>query len=435
VKTKEGVKSDILLKSLAAVGAGALLVHGSRLLLTLLGPPRHFKLDRKTEAAIDSESFTHFLSAATDAAVQAGGQFTVLRNGSEFYPSELEAIRSARVNVQLEFYTFHEGRVANQFLDALTERARAGVEVKLVIDAIGSLRTANSYFDGLRSAGGRVHWYHPIDWKTWPYANNRTHRKLIVVDGRTGFLGGAGIADHWLYDDAGAPPWRDTVLRVEGPPVSGLMSVLAENWVECCGEILAGAEHFPLLPHAGQTVSLVVNSTPESGATRARILFQALIESARKSIRITTPYFLPDRSARHALIQAMRERDVNVQVITAGRLSDHTSITKLSEAVSIELVRAGAELYEYESAMIHAKLMTIDETWSVAGSTNFDHRSFALNDEVNVAILDRRIAARLNEDFESDRAQSRLVTLHSFRQRSLSTKAIDNLSWVFRREQ
>ena len=309
--------------------------------------------------------------------------------------------------------------------ERLTERARQGVEVRLIVDALGSFGTHDSYFDGLRAAGGKMSWYHPLRWDTWQELNQRTHRKLLVVDGTTGFIGGAGVGDQWWKSTPKQPAWRDSVFCVEGEAVAGLTSTFSENWLEASGEILAGARQFGFRPLPEGSESFVVSSTPRGGGTQARILFQVLIKSARETIRITTPYFLPDRAAREALVEAVERRGVKVQILTAGPRIDHAFIRTLSRHSSRHLLRAGAEIFEYQPAMIHAKLMTVDGQWSVAGSTNFDHRSFALNDEVNLAVLDRELARVIDNDFEQDLQQSRPLTLGMLSERTLLGKVKD----------
>ena len=396
-------------RTLAAVGAGALVLYGSRVLLNFLGPNMAYGIQHPPAAPLDSDEFLRFLTAVTHGHSQ-GAQVARLRNGQQFYPAELDAIRQARHAVNLEFYEFSPGRVADEMLAALCERARAGVAVRLVLDRLGSFRTPTSYFDGLRAAGGQMQWYHPLRWNTWQHADQRTHRKLLIVDGRVGFIGGAGIADHWLHATSAGPAWRDTVFRVEGGPVADLVSTFSENWLESSGEILSGEGQFEVdsLPDAAP--AFVVASTPNGGGTTARILFQSLIACARHTIRITTPYFLPDRSARAALIDAVQQRGMRVQILTAGPHIDHPSIRWLSLQSSRQLLDAGAEIYEYNPAMIHAKLLTVDGQWSVVGSTNFDHRSFALNDEVNLAVLDPELVSVIESDFLEDlRSSSRLT--------------------------
>jgi cardiolipin synthase len=405
---------------LAAIGAGAMVIYGSRVLLDFFGPALPYSMPKENQAALDSDEFIQFLSLVTDGTIRHS-RISRLKNGVEFYPAQLEAIRRAKHAINLEFYEFEEGQIGDQMLASLTERAAAGVEVRVIVDALGSFGTRTAYFDGLRAAGGRMRWYHPLRWDTWPRANNRTHRKLLIVDGETGFIGGAGIADHWLHATS-VPAWRDTVFCVEGEAVAGLISVFCENWLESSGEILSGSEQFAFRATPEGAESFVVSSTPHGGGTQARILFQALINSARQTIRITTPYFLPDRSARHALINAIQTRGVAVQILTAGPLIDHPIVRRMTHHSVRHLLEAGAEIYEYLPSMIHAKLMTVDGLWNVVGSTNFDHRSFALNDEVNLAVLDRQLAATIEADFFDDLKQSRKLSLAALQQRILLGK-------------
>ena len=394
-------------RAFAAIGIGALALYTAKVLINVFGPQPPFAM-QSLDVPLDSEEFVQFLSILTDG-TRRRSRLHRLKNGNEFYPAELEAIQSARRAINMEFYGFAPGEVSRRMLEALTERARAGVDVRLIVDAAGSLRTRNRYFDQLRAAGGKMCWYHPLRWNTWPELNQRTHRKLIIVDGHTGFIGGAGVADHWLRSTPKGPAWRDTVFRVDGEAVAGLTSTFAENWLESSGEILSGPKEFDFRAMPEGSESFVVTSTPRGGGTQARVLFQALLKSAQRSIRITTPYFLPDPGARRAFVEA-RDRGVQVQILTAGPFIDHPIVHKLSRRATRELLRAGAEVYDYLPSMIHAKLMTIDGLWSVVGSTNFDHRSFALNDEVNLAILDRDLTAIIDSDFIEDLNSSRRLT-------------------------
>ncbi|HEX3986542.1 MAG TPA: phosphatidylserine/phosphatidylglycerophosphate/cardiolipin synthase family protein [Acidobacteriaceae bacterium] len=407
-----------LTRGLATVGAGALALGATTVLVDFFGSPLSYTIRQKPAGPLDSDEFLQYLSVVTDGALRRT-RATRLRNGAEFYPSEVEAIRHARQSINLEYYEFAEGRVGEEILDGLRERARAGVEVRLVVDAVGSLHTRDRFFDGLRSAGGHMRWYNPLRLKTWQRVNNRTHRKLMIVDGDTGFIGGAGVADHWLYDTAQGPAWRDTVFRVEGEGIAGLISTFSENWLECSGEILSGSRQFGSPPGSEGAPGFVVISTPHGGGTQARTLFQVLIQCARHSLRITTPYFLPDRSAREALAEAAR-RGVRVEILTAGPHIDHPVVRRLSRESSRRMLEAGASIHEYQPSMIHAKLMTVDHQWCVVGSTNFDHRSFGLNDEVNLAVLDRDLAAVIESDFEEDLRQSRPLTLAVLGHRRLS---------------
>ena len=408
--------SPSALHVLAGIGVTAAALEAARVLLNFFGPEPRFAMSDSLDVALDSEPFIQFLSIVTDG-TRRRSRLRRLHNGVEFYPEYLSAISRARHAINLEFYEFLRGDVSSQLLAALIERARAGVEVRLIVDAVGSSGVPDSYFAPLRAAGGRMHWYHPIRWDTWQSFNQRTHRKLLILDGQTGFIGGAGVADQWLRPTGKEPAWRDTVFCVEGEAVAGLISTFAENWLEASGEILSGEQQFNFRAMSEGSESFVVSSTPRGGGTQARILFQALINSARHSIRITTPYFLPDRAAREALIHAVR-RGVQVEILTAGPHIDHAYIRTLSRHSSRRLLAGGARIQEYQPAMIHAKLMTVDGLWSVIGSTNFDHRSFALNDEVNLAVLDRSLAETIERDFAEDLAQSQPLTLAMLRQRT-----------------
>src|SRR5215210_5854629 len=400
----------------------AIAVLSFMLFLALFEPGLDYKMSTQPSEPIDSDEFLCILEAITDAKVNNHNCIEVLTNGEVYYEAELEAIRAARSSVNLEAYIFQKGEVTRRFINALTERAREGVEVRLTLDAIGSFASWDSYFKELRAAGGRVSWYHGLKWSTLARINNRTHREIIVVDGRVGFLGGAGFADHWLKGDEKNPRWRDSMFRVEGPAVSSLQAAFVENWLEASGEILTDIKFFPARDKdmGGEIPALVIDSSPTTGmSTRARILFQTLLASAQKSIHITTPYFLPDRSARREMVRAIRERNVEMKIIVPGKHSDHMLTRSSSRRLFGDLLEAGAKIYEYEPAMIHAKTMMIDDTWSVVGSTNFDNRSFGLNDEVNLAARDEELAARLAEDFSADLAASREVTYDEWRRRPI----------------
>ena len=394
----------------AGVGIAATSLYTARVLINLFGPALPYSMSACPGGSNESREFLDFLSTVTNAPVRKAG-LQLLTNGPEFYPAELAAIRAARHSVDMEFYTWKPGDVSDTFLAALVERARAGVAVRILVDAIGSFRTPRSMFQPLLDEGGQMFWYHPLRWNTWQFANNRSHRKAIIVDGRVGFAGGAGIADHWLHATRRGPRWRDSMFRMEGEAVCGLISIFAENWLEASGAILSDPRQFTEPSGDGDCKTLVVQSTPAGGGTTARILFQALLKSARKSISITTPYFLPSHSARAALIEAARERGVKVRIVVAGPHIDHPMVRRVSRHSSRHLLRAGAEIFEFQPSMIHAKLMVVDDLWCVFGSTNFDHRSFALNDELNVATPDPELAQQMLRDFEEDLANSKKLTL------------------------
>jgi cardiolipin synthase len=414
----------------------AIVAQSFLLFLALFEPGLDYKVSTPPPCALDSEDFLRVLEALTDSRVSRCTHVEVLTNGEIFYEAELQAIRSATHSINLEAYIFQRGEVTRSFVEALAERARAGVQVRLVLDAIGSFMTWNSYFKELTEAGGRVAWYHGFHWATLARINNRTHRELLVVDGRVGFIGGAGFADHWLINRRKHPRWRDTMFRVEGDAVASIQGTFAENWVEASGEILSGGDFFPLCEATSKASALVVNSSPSVGrSSHARMLYQTLLASAQKSILITTPYFLPDWSARAEMVKAIRERGVSVEIIAPGAKSDHLLTRRSSRRLYGELLEAGAKIYEYKPTMMHTKSMVIDGVWSIVGSTNFDNRSFGLNDEVNLAAFDPELAARLTKDFARDRSESVAVTYDVWRRRSLFERAHEQLGRLLERQQ
>jgi cardiolipin synthase len=406
------------------------------LFLALFEPGLPYKIASPTTESLESEDFLCVLEAITDSKIHRRGRVEVLTNGEVFYEAELAAIRAAQHSINIEAYIFQKGEVTQKFVEALTERARAGVKVRLVIDAIGSFATWESYFKELHAADGCICWYHPFRWYTLAHLNNRTHREIIVVDGLVAFIGGAGFADHWYKGKGKNPRWRDTMFRIEGEPVVGLQAAFTENWLESSGEILTGRDYYPSSEIKNEMETLVVDSAPGAGgSTRARILFQTLLASAQKSIHITTPYFLPDRSVRSELVRAIRERNVEVKIIVPGKHSDHMLTRSSSRRLFGDLLKAGAKIYEYEKSMIHAKTLMIDGLWSVVGTTNFDNRSFGLNDEINLAARDEKLTARIAEDFAADLAESREVSYEEWRHRSIFERAHEMLGWVLERQQ
>jgi len=306
--------------------------------------------------------------------------------------------------------------------------------VTVVLDAIGSWSMRGRTLRALRDAGVRVEFYQRIRWYSLARINNRTHRELLVIDGRVAFTGGAGVADWWSGDDPGRPAWRDTMVRVEGPVVAALQGVCVENWLECCGEILTGPEYFPPLEPAGDVLAFVVKSSPSDRATVSRVTFQLLIEAARRDVMINTPYFLPDKSLRLCLIGVAR-RGVRISIVVPGRRTDQAWVRLASRRGFKGLLEAGVRIYEYEPAMTHCKMLVIDDDWAVVGTTNVDNRSFEHNDEVNLALCDARIAARLRSDHERDVGASREITLEDWKRRPVWEKLIGPVVWILERQQ
>jgi len=406
------------------------------ILAGLFAPGLRYSLVPPVETAVDSPAFLNELEPLVLSKVTHNNLFEVIDNGENFYEAELDAMRHARRSINIEAYIFHKGKVTDEVLAVLVERARSGVHVNVVLDALGSFSTRKKYFQTLENAGGKVEWYHRLRLHNWFIANNRTHREITVIDGLTAFVGGAGYADWWRFPTKSDPRWRDTMVRVQGDAVRGIQGAFIENWLETSGEILDGQDYFPMLTsNPGTATALVVPSTPGSGgSTRSRVLFQTLIAAARKSVLIRTPYFLPDRSMRNELVRA-RERGVSVVVIVPGKHNDHALTRSSGRSAYGDLLKAGAEIYEYEASMIHAKITVVDGLWSVVGSTNLDNRSFGINDEINVAIVNADVAARLSQSFEEDRSHSKRVTLQDWENRSVSERLLEGVGWIVERQQ
>ena len=402
----------------------------------LFGPRLEYKVEYPPDLPPDSVAFVNMLEGLAGSRLQTRNHVQVLPNGEQFYEAELAAIRTAQQSICLEAYIFLPGKVTERFLAALSDRARAGVKVHLLIDGLGSLSTRLGHLQPLLDAGGRAAFYHPLRWNTWYRYNNRTHREILTVDGRIGFVGGAGFDDHWLTGKHGQPRWRDTMYRVEGESVAALQGTFVENWLEATGEVLLGSDYFAdPQQFEGDCAAMVVGSSPTAGtSTRCRVLFQTLIAAAQKSVYFTTPYFLPDTSIRHELIRAI-QRGVEVRVITTGKKTDHMLTRGSSRRLYGPLLRAGVRIYEYEPSMFHAKTMIVDGIWSVVGSTNFDNRSFSWNDEVNLAIFNVEVGAELTRQFARDVQQSRLITLRDWRGRRALERATEWFGWLLERQQ
>ena len=406
--------------------------------LVLFEPGLPYMIRARLPGSVSPE-FPGLLSSLVDTPLRGHSAVALLSGAAEFYDAELEAIAKARRSVHLEAYIFHDSAIGRRFLEALTERARHGVRVRLVIDAWGSMRLPDRYVSRLREAGGEVCWYQPFRWATLKRYNNRTHRELLVVDGRVAFIGGAGIAGWWTDGTRGGPPWRDLVVRVEGPIATALQACFIENWLESSGQVLADPLDFPFaardLERDGEARGLLVISTPSAGrATRAHILFQLLLAASRTSIHIQSPYFVPDRGLVRELIEAA-ERGVRIRIMVPGRHNNHPIARLASRRRYGKLLKAGIEIHEYQPGMIHSKLLVVDEAWVVTGSTNFDNRSFGLNDEVNLAVQDAPLAARAMEQFAADLRACRAVTLEDWERRSAGERVLAALGAVLERQE
>jgi cardiolipin synthase len=421
---------------LRVVAVIAVVAMGILVLAGLFAPGLRYSLVEPPAGPLDAPTFVNELESLVDSKLTRNNSIEVIPNGENFYAAEIAAMRRAQHSINIEAYIFHKGQITRKVVDVLNERARAGVHVNIVMDSVGSFSTRSSFFQSLKAAGGKVHFYHRLRLHNWFRANNRTHREISIVDGSVAFVGGAGYADWWAISEKDEPRWRDTMARVQGDAVRALQGTFIENWLESSGEILAGPDYFPpLTAGADGVMALVITSSPSSGgSTRSRILFQTLIAAAQKSVYITTPYFLPDESMRAEMVRA-RQRGVAVNILVPGKKNDHALTYSSGRRAYGDLLEAGASIWEYEPAMIHAKIAVIDGVWSVLGSANIDNRSFGINDEVNLATLDPHVAATLTANFDDDVAHAARIDLKTWESRSIRERMVEWVGWVVERQQ
>lgn len=388
-------------------------------------PPR-YGLDH--DRSLTSDQILETIAGTTGAPFVPGNKLAVLTNGDQFYPLMLDAIRNAQKSVTIEAYIYWNGDVGRQFAEALAERAKSGVPVKILLDAVGSSTIGRDILKLLEGGGCRVAWYNPIRWSMLWRTNHRTHRKSLIVDGRVGFTGGAGIADMWRGNARNPSEWRDTQVRLEGPAVTPLQTGFAQNWVQATGEIVSGPDYFPILEHAGPLSVQTIMSSPEAGASPARLMYYLSIVSARKSIDIANPYFVPDEVAIETLIDA-KKRGVRVRIMVSGKHNDNRAARRNSVRLCGQLLDAGIEVWEYNTTMLHQKTMVVDEIFSTVGTANFDSRSFAHNEETNVCVHDVDVAKCLTDEFVEDLAACERLDLKKWRRRPAMDRFLEFLAW------
>lgn len=354
--------------------------------------------------AIQSAEFRQASGALLTATYVPGNKITTLNNGDQIFPSMLQAIRGAKRSVNFETYIFHKGGIPETFVEALAERARAGVKVKALLDGHGASESF-VYHKQLRDAGVELEIYHPLSFSELLSANHRTHRKLLVVDGRIGFIGGAGIADEWKGKGDSPDQWHDLHYRVEGPVVAQLQAAFNNNWLKTHHEVLQGPDYFPPLSTAGRVPAGAMFNFTHNGATPMELMCQLAIASAQKTLLIETPYFVPDKKLSQALCDAAR-RGVKVEIIMPGKWMDVKIVQRASRGWWKPLIKAGVHLYEFKPTMIHSKLLVADGLFVSVGSMNLDPRSRRINDEANLIALDAAFAREQTRIFQNDLKQS-----------------------------
>ncbi len=394
------------------------------------GPRLELKRPITFQGNVDDPAFRQTLAGQLRAEFLPGNRIEPLLNGDQILPSMIAAIRSATNSVNLETFIWKSGRMSDAFIDALTERARAGVEVRCIADGIGTLDLKDDDEHRLRNAGVKFLRYN----KPRPYllnrVNYRDHRKLMIVDGHIGFTGGACIGDAWLGNAETKDLWRDTHFRVEGPSVAQIQGIFGANWLKTEGEMLFGEKFYPTLEPRGESLTQNFASGRQDGGETARLAYLSAIAAARKHIRLEHSYFVPDDLALEALLKA-RERGVEIEIITPGNI-DANIVRNASRALWPQLLRAGVKIYEFHPAMLHCKILIVDDSFASCGSVNFDERSFKINDEANINVLDAKFAARMIADFDRDKAQSKTIQLADLKQAPWHKRAFEAFTRLFR---
>ncbi|MEO6799680.1 MAG: phospholipase D-like domain-containing protein [Rhodanobacter sp.] len=398
----------IYLVVLAAIGAFALC----SLLYNWLVPDQSeiAPRDLSTDAPLDAEQSARALSANLNAPLLDGNAIDVLLNGDEIFPAMLEAMRQAQHSIHLLTYIYWQGTIARQFADELAAAARRGVRVRLLVDAVGGAKMAGDMVDDLHDAGCTFAWYRPLRWYNLGRFNNRTHRKVMVVDGRIGFTGGVGIAEVWTGHAQDPEHWRDDHFRIRGPAVRYLQGSFAVNWRQATGEVLVGASMFPDLPGVGTTRIVAIDAAPSVRISTIGFTYWLFFHAACKEIRVTTPYYVPDPLLHLGLAAAAR-RGLAVTLLLPGPHIDTQLVSRASKTYYRKLLQAGVTIHEYQPSMIHTKTVTVDGAYALIGSPNFDTRSFGLNYEEALVVYDSALTQALNRSFDDDLGNARQVTL------------------------
>ena len=391
------------------------------------------KIDKKIEPlyAVSDPQFLRSMGSLLGPALSDGNRVTCLSNGDEIFKAMLDAIARAQRTITFETYIYWSGQIGSRFVEALSERARAGVKVHVLLDWAGSSSMDNALLEALRAAGVIVEKYHEPRWYSLSRMNNRTHRKLLVVDGLVGFTGGVGIADQWLGNAQDADHWREAHFRLDGPAVAQMQAAFMDNWMKAVGAVLHGEEYFPELSKAGDALAQVFKSSPGEGSESVRLMYLLSIASARESVRIAAAYFVPDDLSIETIVAASR-RGVKIEVILPGKGSDTELTRKASRSRWGKLLEAGIAIFEYQPTMFHCKVMIVDDAWVSVGSTNFDNRSFRLNDEANLNVFSSAFALEQSRIFENDKAHSTQVSLLDWANRPWHEKVLEHAAGLLR---
>lgn len=375
----------------------------------------------------DSAAFRRSTEALGNPMVE-GNDARLLMNGDQIFPAMLKDIREAKKTVNLESYIFMPDEAGRQFADAMVEAAHRGVQVRFLIDAVGG--KLGNLEPLLEAAGVQAHEFRPLRLFSIHKVGNRTHRKILVVDGRIAYTGGLGIEKRWLGDARNQNEWRDTQVRVEGPVAAQMQAIFSEDWTYTTGEILGGDDFYPEIPKAGSIRSQAIKASRSDSSSKSKMLYYVAVQSATKSIHLANAYFLPDAQVRKALIEAV-QRGVDVQVMVPGSHIDLPMVRFASWMHYGELLEGGVKIFEYMPTMLHNKTVTIDGIYSIVGSINFDARSMNRNAEEALAFFDRDFAGKMEEMFQKDKQRCREITFDEWDNRGAHRRIIETMFWIW----
>jgi cardiolipin synthase A/B len=393
-----------------------------------------FGYDLRQDIEVGSDDFIRASEALTGAPISHGNDVELLINGDEIFPAFLETVRGAEKTLNVETYVYWRGEIADEVAGAICERAEAGVDCNVALDALGAAKMNRDLVGRMKEAGVRVVYFRPPK----PYAlrrlANRTHRRLLVADGRVGMTGGVGIAEEWTGNAEDPDHWRDTHVRVRGPVVRGMQGAFAEHWLEATGQVLAGDGYLPDLdPVEGGGDVQFVRSKSGVGDTNVEALYYLSIASAKRSIDLTAAYFVPRPAFVEALTKAA-ESGVKVRILVPGPHIDKGFVRVAGRAAYRELLQAGVEMFEYQPTMLHAKTLAVDGVWSSVGTVNFDNRSFQLHDEVTLCVSDEQFTGKLSRRFEDDLERSERIDPERWDGRGPAQRVAETATTVLRRE-
>lgn len=415
-----------------------ILLSGVVLLLASCGgcsnlPPGYpFKIE--SLYSVDDPQFSRTMGNLLGPPLVEGNSVQTLLNGDQIFPAMLKDIRAAEKSITFESFIYWRGQIATEFTQALCERAKSGVKVHILLDAVGVDKIDKKHVQQMRDCGCQLEIYNPLRWFDITSAmrlNRRTHRKLLVIDGKVGYTGGVGIADEWTGHAQDKDHWRDNHYRVTGPVVLHLQSAFLDHWVEANGTILHGDLYFPQLEKTGGLYAQVFKSGPTGGSESMQLMYLISFASSRKNLRLATAYFVPDDLTIEQLIKA-RKRGVKVQILVPGEQTDVPITRNASRAMWGPLYEAGVEIWEYQGTMYHTKLMVVDDLWVSVGSCNLDNRGFRLNGEANLNVLDPNFGAEQAKVFDEDLKHARQITYQEWKNRPFGEKLKEGASTVLK---